>query len=124
MSSGSSRKPAGQDGDVAQTPALQFSWLMRCAHLPKRSILRSEDRQVICSCVRLAGGVTYRAGGATVSCSGTTAARLAGRLTVGRGAGTPGAMLPSGMPGFEPGTLSLSEDAKPCYPAFSKPHAS
>ena len=58
---GREEKPAGQNSDsrvcssAGRAPALQFSGLMRCAHLPKRKTLRSEESLVRCSAHALLG---------------------------------------------------------------------
>jgi hypothetical protein len=50
------RRSAWGCSSVGRAPALQFSGLMRCAHLPKRRIVDSEDRLVRCSYVPLYWG--------------------------------------------------------------------
>ena len=47
------RRSAWGCSSAGRAPALQFSGLMRCAHLPKRRIVVSEDQLVRCSCMRL-----------------------------------------------------------------------
>ena len=50
------RRSAWGCSSAGRAPALQFSGLMRCAHLPKRRIVVSEDQLVRCSCMRLTIG--------------------------------------------------------------------